>query len=345
MRYLFLLSLIVCLFLWAGCSEEEPIADVADSTGPANGTAVIITGAAARITQEMALLEALDNQGRLENVTFISGVSSGAINTVMLNAILDDNNDFDWEDYKAILLNLSQADVLANNDNNLPVDTRPLWSTFDRTFTLELGYETLEDLPVSSAVTATTLDLQGLATASNVPELSTFEGGLTEVIMASSSFPVAFPAIKIGDNIYADGGLQENIPVRVALQYQLLRDMTFDTVYVVSYQKNTTMDWDRELDFLGVDRSRKDFLRTGLERAGFDTDQLSGEAFDRNLRELMITNPGFAEKVFVYIPEIEDLPYYGVFDFESSTANDSYEKVSKWAENHFPLPLEDYLSN
>lgn len=338
-----ILYIIATFLLFVGCQEDETPTAIEDTAGDSGGTAVIITGAAARITQELALLEALDNQGKLNNVTFISGVSSGAINTVMLNAVLDKTNDFEWQDYKDIVLNLNQSDVLTNSSNNLPVNTQPLWNTFDKTFTNTLGYETLADLPISSAVTATTLDLLGLAISSNVPELSTFNGGITEVLMASASFPVAFPAIKIADNIYADGGLQENIPVRVALQYQLLKNTAFDTIYVVSYQKNTSMDWDRELGFLGVEKTRKDFLQIGLERAGFDTDELSQEAFDNNLKKLRSSNPIFASKIMVYVPEIDNLPYYGVFDFSEATAKDSYKKASEWAETNLPLPLEDYL--
>ena len=50
-----------------------------------SGTAIILTGAAARIPQEAALLEELYNRGLLKNVVFISGVSSGALNSVVLN--------------------------------------------------------------------------------------------------------------------------------------------------------------------------------------------------------------------------------------------------------------------
>jgi predicted acylesterase/phospholipase RssA len=50
-----------------------------------SGTAIIMTGAAARIPQEAALLEELYNRQLLKNVVFISGVSSGALNAVALN--------------------------------------------------------------------------------------------------------------------------------------------------------------------------------------------------------------------------------------------------------------------
>jgi predicted acylesterase/phospholipase RssA len=53
-----------------------------------SGIAIIMTGAAARIPKEAALLQELYNRKLLRNVVFISGVSSGAINSVALNGIL-----------------------------------------------------------------------------------------------------------------------------------------------------------------------------------------------------------------------------------------------------------------
>ena len=340
----FLLLLLFTAYVMTACQDEEPLPVFEEATGTPNGTAVIITGAAARITQELALLEALDNQGLLDNVRFISGVSSGAINTVMLNAVLDDSNDFGWEDYKDIVLNLEQSDILVNDDNNLPVNTQPLWRTFDRVFKDQLGYQSMDDLPFNSAVTAAQLDLQGLVSASNVPELSNFDGDISEVIMASASFPVAFPSIQIEDNIFVDGGLQENIPLSVALQFQLINNIPFERIYIVSYQKNRSMDWDRELSLLGVNRTRKDLLKISLERAGFNTDQLSEAAFDKNLTLIQTQYPDFAGRTMVYVPDIADLPYYGVFDFDKQTARDSYNRVSEWTLSNTPLSLDDYLN-
>lgn len=344
LKYTSLLLLILLTCCLPACKDDDALPVFEEATGTPEGTAIIITGAAARITQELALLEALDNQGLLDNVRFISGVSSGAINTVMINSVLDDSNDFDWEDYKDIVLNLEQSDILVNDNNNLPVNTQPLWRTFDRVFKDQLGFQTMQDLPFNSAVTAAKLDLQGLVSASNVPELSTFDGDITEVIMASASFPVAFPSIKIGDNIFVDGGLQENIPVSVALQFQLINNVPFERVYIVSYQKNRSMDWDRELSLLGVERTRKDLLEISLERAGFNTDQLSEAAFDKNLELLQQQYPEFASRTLVYVPKIDDLPYYGVFDFDKQTARDSYDRVSEWALTNNPLSLTDYLN-
>src|SRR5574344_1511967 len=69
-----------------------------------NGVAIIMTGAAARIPQEAALLEELDKMWQLKNVVFISGVSSVTLNSVILNNILD--KKITWWDYKKILYNI-----------------------------------------------------------------------------------------------------------------------------------------------------------------------------------------------------------------------------------------------
>ena len=83
-----------------------------------NGTAVIMTGAAARIPQEAALLEELYHRGLLKSVVFISGVSSGALNSVMLNGILSGKITF--TEYKEILFKLKNSDIFIQDGKKLP---------------------------------------------------------------------------------------------------------------------------------------------------------------------------------------------------------------------------------
>ena len=89
--------------------------------------------------------------------------------------------------------------------------------------------------------------------------------------------------------------------------------------------------------------TRNDFLEISLERAGFNTDQLSEAAFDKSLRLIQENYPQMASRTFVYVPNIDNLPYYGVFDFNRQTAQDSYDRVSEWAETNQPLSIQDYL--
>lgn len=335
-------ALFLVLTLTLSCDEPElPI--IQETAGTPSGTALIITGASARITQQLALIERLDEQGRFNDLAFISGVSSGAINSILLNGILDPNLDFNFERYKDIVLNLSNADVLDNSRNDLPVDTRPLWNTFERIITDTLGYDSFDDLPFPTAITSANLDLMELEVSSTISELDQVRGGLIESLMASAAFPIAFPSIRINDEVYVDGGLVENIPVNVALQYQRLTSIPFDTIYIVTYQKNATIQWEDELRFLGLSGFRNDILEVSLEKAGFDTDQQSQQAFLDDLVRIRTNYPDFAGRCYVYEPAIANASYYGVFDFSSETAIESYNSVRDWAQTNEPIPLEDFL--
>ena len=111
-----------------------------------SGVAILITGAAARIPQEAALLEELDNRGLLKNLVFISGVSSGALNAVMLNGIL--NGKLTWNDYKNILSNLKNSDIYVENAyRKLPLNTLPARELYKSTVENRLGYSRIGDLP------------------------------------------------------------------------------------------------------------------------------------------------------------------------------------------------------
>ncbi len=336
----FYLSLLTIAL--SSCEEPElPV--LQETNGTPSGTALVITGAAARINQQLALIERLEEQDRLEDLEFIAGVSSGGINAVMLNGILDESNNFGFEEYKDIILNLSNQDVLDNSRNDLPVDTRPLWNTFEGGLLDNLNYDSFDDLIFPTALTSTNLDLLTIEVSSNVTEMDEVGGDLVESLMATTSFPIAFPSIKINDNIYVDGGLVENIPINAAMQYQQLRGSPFDTVYIVTYQKNTVTQWDREVDFLGITGLRENILELSLQKAGFDTDELSQAGFLDDLVRIRTNYPELAARCYVYAPNIANLPYYGVFDFSSATSTASYNAVSNWAQNNEPVPLSTYL--
>ena len=298
--FLFVLTVI-------GCDTPElPI--LPEIPGTPSGTALIITGASARINQQLALIERLDEQNRLDDLAFISGVSSGGINAIILNGILDNTNPFGYQAYKDIILNLSNSDVLDNSRNDLPVDTRPLWNTFEQRLLQDVNLDAFDDLTIPTALTSTNLDILEIEVSSNITELDEIGGELVESLMATTSFPVAFPSIKINDNIYVDGGLVENIPINAALKYQQLRGNPFETIYIVTYQKNMETRWKEEVDFLGITGARENILELTLQNVGFDTDELSQNSFLDELVRIRANYPELASRCLVYSPYITDLP-------------------------------------
>jgi hypothetical protein len=123
--------------------------------GARKGVAVILTGAAARIPQEAALLEELDRKGLLKDLVFISGVSSGALNSVVLNGIK--SGKMTWENYKNILYNLKNSDVFVQEGKKLPVNTEPARALYKKVSEGELGYNRIGDLPIITAISITYL--------------------------------------------------------------------------------------------------------------------------------------------------------------------------------------------
>jgi predicted acylesterase/phospholipase RssA len=186
-----------------------------------NGTAIIMTGAAARIPQEAALLGELYNRGLMKNVVFISGVSSGALNAVMLNAIL--SGKLTWEGYKEILFNLKSSDIFYQQGNKkLPVNTEPERMLFKKVVEEKLGYHQIGDLPFMTAISFT--DLKALDLRKKVYRMCSRKINaetdttlsLVDIMMATSSFPVAFPPVRINnlktipDVEYVDGGVGDD---------------------------------------------------------------------------------------------------------------------------------------
>src|SRR5512133_3359164 len=124
----FIISATILFSLLALSEPELPQKRIL--TGERSGTAIIMTGAAARIPQQAALLEELYDRGLLKDVVFISGVSAGSLNAVILNGIL--SGKLTWDEYREILFNLNNKDIfiqreeMNKRDRKLPVDTEPV---------------------------------------------------------------------------------------------------------------------------------------------------------------------------------------------------------------------------
>ena len=71
---------------------------------------------------------------------------------------------------------------------------------------LHIPYKNLEDLPTPLIVGACNL---------NKGRMEYFSiGPLAETVLASSSIPILFSPVKLGDQIYVDGGVLDNLPIK-----------------------------------------------------------------------------------------------------------------------------------
>ncbi len=308
------------------------------------GTAVIITGAAARIPQEAALLEQLYKTGQLDDVVFIAGASSGALNTVMLNAIL--TKKITWEQYIGWLENIATTSVYMMENKKLPVDVSPLKNYLKRIVNDSLGYHKIGDLPITSAVSITDLNLLRLPKRnyrlSNkiINNESDPNLDLVEILMASTAFPIVFPEEKINnaktlpDHYFVDGGLgEDHIPYRGLIDFINYSGKGVKKIIIVSRKSDLEADLSEELKTMGI--SDNGFF----DRTGISLDEILYKGFIRSMNEFQKQYPGLAEKTEVYVPDFKEK--FLLLDF--STLSEQYRVTKNWAQQNKPSPLKTYL--
>jgi predicted acylesterase/phospholipase RssA len=306
------------------------------------GTAIIITGAAARIPQEAALLETLYERGMLNDVVFISGASSGALNTVMLNAILD--GKMSWAEYKNILSSITNDSIFKLKES-LPADTNPLRNFLARVLHDRLGYFRIGELPIPSAISVTDIELLKLSRKNY--RLSNFlinpesdpSLDLVDVLMASTAFPGAFPKTRIShvktipDNEYVDGGLGDHVPYQSLIQFITYRKQSVEKIIIISRKSNTTPELTKELENFGL--TDHGFF----DKSGILLEDFLAIAFIKDLKMLKKDAPELAAKTYVYIPSFEE--NFLLMDFNN--LKKQYETTVRWASSHQPVPLDQYL--
>jgi len=343
MLFLLSLFLVSCRHNTQKTVENEKT----EAHNPAfNGTAIVITGAAARIPQEAALLEKLDQMGEFHNVVIITGASSGAINTVMLNAIL--NKTLTWERYKKLLFSISNEQVFIDKARGLPLDTSPLRSLLNRIINDSLGYRKIGDLPIPSALSATNMEIIPLKERTyrfcnlKINPESNPEFDLVDILMASTSIPVVFPPVRLNvpdsDHVvsFIDGGVaDDHVPFQAVVQYEQFTGMKVDKMIIVSRKNNHDSDVEAELHDMGLKDTKL------LEKLGVSIQRFSHEGFINRLIYLQKTYPDLASRTYIYIPD--SLPFFPMLNF--NTLEEQYHVTTSWAESHKPLLLDKYLSD
>jgi predicted acylesterase/phospholipase RssA len=309
-----------------------------------NGTAVIMTGAAARIPQEAALLEELYHRGLLKSVVFISGVSSGALNSVMLNGILSGKITF--TEYKEILFKLKNSDIFIQDGKKLPVNTEPARKFFTGVVEEKLGYHTIGDLPFMTAISFThlsELDLKKTVyrmCSREINEESDITLNLVDILMASSSFPIAFPPVRIRnvktipDVAYVDGGVgDDHIPFKALLDFEKYRGVGVEKVYFISRKSDSIPEISEELKVLGIND------KGSFDKLGISLDHILQKGIIKRLEAFSIQAPELVPLSYVWIPDF----HADFLMFSFSNMKEQYDLTTDWAKTHDPVPLADYL--
>jgi predicted acylesterase/phospholipase RssA len=323
--------------------RNHPVEDIiAPKHG--NGVAVIITGAAARIPQEAALLEELDKRGLLKNLVFISGVSSGALNSVLINGII--SRRITWNDYKNILYNLKNSDVYSQEGKKIPVNTAPARELYKKIIEERLGYHSIGDLPITTSISFTHLaDLDLKKTvyrmcSRKINAETDTTISLVDVIMASTAFPIAFPPAKIKnvktipDIDYVDGGIgEDHVPYHSLLEFEKFRGKGVDKVYIISRKSDSIPEVSEELKELGINDN-------GLfDKLGVSLDAVLNKGIIKGLEAYAKEAPELIPCTYVWIPDFK--ANFLLFNFDNF--KEQYTMTSLWAKTHNPIPLGNFL--
>jgi hypothetical protein len=311
-----------------------------------SGTAILMTGAAARIPQEAALLEELYNRGLLNDVVFISGVSSGSLNAVMLNAIL--SGKLTWKEYREVLFNLKNSDIfIQEGDKKLPVNTTPERMLFRKIVEEKLGYHIIGDLPYITAISITNLkdlDLRKKVyrmCSRKINAESDTTLSLIDLMMASSAFPIAFPPVRIEnastipDVEYVDGGEgEDHVPFHALLEFEKFRGYGVEKVYIISRKNDSIPEISEELKELGLNDNGR------FDRMGISIDNILMHGILKRLEAYRNEAPELADRSFVYIPSFRKK--FLLFSFEG--LEEQYMLSYNWARHNDPVPLDDFLA-
>ncbi|HEX2920718.1 MAG TPA: patatin-like phospholipase family protein [Bacteroidales bacterium] len=339
------LILILTFFLFSDSKvrTEEPFRNIEGAEG--TGTAIIMTGAGARIPQQVALLEELYDRGCLKDVVFISGVSAGALNAVVLNAIL--SGRMTWDEYKEILFKLENKDIFSIPEGKrLPLNTEPTRLLLKEVVEERLGYHSIGDLPFMTEISFS--NYPGIRQGKKVYRMCSRKINsetdttlnLVDILMATSAVPFAFPSVKINnvstipDLNFIDGGFSvDYLPFKALLDFQEQRGERVKTVYIISRKGGMSNSIGDELESLGIDNKIR------LDKLTPSVDNLLVKVFFNRLEAFAKDDPEMIMRSYVWIPDFEQ--NFLMLNFNN--LREQYTITKAWAVKNDPVSLGDYL--
>lgn len=301
--------------------------------------AILLTGAAARISQEVALIDSLVNQKGLtidEDSTYLAGFSSGALNLMAINACFRKENPLSWDDfYKDEILNELTNDDVYIKTHPIHWDTLPLRKTI-KMFLKNARVKKLSDLPFHTNIIAFNIDKMKTYWA----ESSKFKNSnidLCDLLMASTAIPVLFPPQRINSvnelttglpgGIYSDGGTGGTFKrFKRNLKKVVKSNSVFEDLHIISPMRETDEIIYNSLHKLNFEHEND----TQMFNDYFGN--LSMHGFIKFLRKLQKANnqTKLANNIYVSMPNMKNNT--DILDFSGQM--DKYEAVSSWCSSN-----------
>lgn len=319
----------------------------------------MLTGAAARISQEVACIDKLIATKGLkisQENTMLAGFSSGSLNLLALNSCFRDTNPLSWDtDYKQNLLwTLTDNKVFKHGGLHLSIlDTTPLRNTLNG-FLTEGGFNTFGDLPFESFVLTLSDHTHTTEWANNFLATNQKVLNASDLFMSSTAIPVVFPWQKIDDTNSAlrnfpeghfnDGGTQGQFKnFENSIGAYVLANGPFESLDIISPMREagTAMQAALEegLKRIGI----KDFVKDKLGELAAGISFNAFMTFLKSIQAWQAQNGPLAKSISVNIPRLDT--NYGILDFNQEEAQ--YNAICQWIDENpgeFAVPLDEFVS-
>lgn len=319
--------------------------------------ALFLTGAAARISQEVAFVDKLIEHKGLcidPDETLLAGFSSGALNIAAINACFRKENPLDWNGYfkETVLFNIRSKQVFEKK-KLIPLDTSPLRKTVGD-FLQKAGMNSVKDLSFPSYVLAFSFLRLSTVWVSNLFNRHQ-QLDLLDLMMATTAIPIVFPdqnirtidkkTIRLMRGRFVDGGAGGSFKrFEYYLKKYIKQGQQFENIYIISPMRDVTQsDYDElykmipATDMFNMELKDVRLLRFFLEvisQNGFDT-------FIKRFHKWNRTHP-VAKNVYVCIPQMEN--NFPILNFDKQKAQ--YDAVCQWIDEHpdqMAIPLNEYV--
>jgi NTE family protein len=156
---------------------------------------LVLSGGGARGFAHLGVAKALNEKGIKPDI--ISGVSAGAIAGVFLASGMEPDSIFQL---------LREQDFMRISKFKMTKKGFIRLEGLKQQIKLHIPYINLEDLPTPMIVAVCNLNKGKMEYVSNGP--------LADIIQASSSIPVLFEPVRLGNDLYVDGGVLDNLPIK-----------------------------------------------------------------------------------------------------------------------------------
>lgn len=312
---------------------------------------IMLTGAGARISQEVAIIDQLIQRKGLiidQQDTMLAGFSSGGLNLMAINGCFRSENPMPWNDYykEEILWPLTTANVYTPSKVKPPIfDTAPLRNLLN-TVLDAMGFQWMGDLPFDSYVLTYSERQFATKWANNFLFNTTNNRSLncSDLFMASASIPIVFGHQEIGNKAgeprnfpggkFNDGGtIGQFKRFGEHIGLYIHDHEPFETIHIISPMRQAPDE--SELNSLDEHQGiLKKFSANMLFKAFYK--------FLEEVQEWQEANGPLANEVLVSIPRMSETFPMLKFDEQKK----QYEKTSEWFDanpDQLAVPLKAFL--